>query len=145
MPKRGHLWPIWWKGKSSLTKQLFINHLGSFLTSKSNSVEKNWVEKHIHTIVFMFGAKINKFAQFLEFFSNTFCLFDFFCQTQLCKNNRKKADEKEATHGGRPQPSIFHPNSIFCINFEFFYHFPPSRIVKSLLAWKSDYSQKRPF
>ena len=37
-----------------------------------------------------------------------------------------------------------HSNSVFCINIEFFYHFPPSRIVKSLPALKSYYSQKRP-
>ena len=25
-----------------------------------------------------------------------------------------------------------HPNSVFCLNLEFFYHFPPSRMVESL-------------
>ena len=37
-----------------------------------------------------------------------------------------------------------HPNSVFCLNLEFFYHFPPSRIVKSQPPLKWYYSKKRP-
>ena len=119
MPKRGHLWPIWWKDKSRLTKQLFCLSSWIIFDFKIKISGKNCVEKHPHIIAFMFGSKINEFGQVwtekigiwrksvksqkvLEFYSTTFCFSDLFCQTKIPKKN--------ATHEGRHRPSIFHPN-----------------------------------
>ena len=128
MPKRGHLWPIWWKDKSILTNQLFCLSSWIFFDFKIKFSGKNWVEKHIHTIIFMFGSKINEFGQVqtsldgiwrknffyekvLEFFSKTFCLFDLLCLTNFwCRPFGKRPIKKKATVKGRPRPSIFHPN-----------------------------------
>ena len=128
MPKRGHLWPIWWKDKSILTNQLFCLSSWIFFDFKIKFSGKNWVEKHIHTIIFMFGSKINEFGRVqtsldgiwrknffyekvLEFFSKTFCLFDLLCLTNFwCRPFGKRPIKKKATVKGRPRPSIFHPN-----------------------------------
>ena len=80
------------------------------------------MEKHIHTIVFMFCSKINEFGRkklesdekkqkfkkkTLKFFLRVFA---FFVRPNFEKKNRKKVDKKKATQEGRPRPSIFHPN-----------------------------------
>ena len=112
MPKRGHLWPIWWKDKSRLTKQLFCLSSWIIFDFKIKFSGKNWVEKHIHTIVFMFGSKINEFGRvwtekigiwrkkifyekILEFFSKTFCLFDLYCQANFWTQNLKQRPIKK--------------------------------------------------
>ena len=128
MPKRGHLWPIWWKDKSTLTKQLFCFSSWIIFDFKIEISGKNWAEKHPHIIFFMFGSKTNEFGQVwtekigiwrkssngqkvLEFFSKTFCLFDLLCLTNFwCRPFGKRPIKKKATVKGRPRPSIFHPN-----------------------------------
>ena len=112
MPKRGHLWPIWWKGKSTTMKQLFCYSSWIIFVFKIKFSGKNWVEKHIHTIVFMFGSKINEFGRvwtekigiwrkkkfyekILEFFSKTFCLSDLYCQTNFWNQNLKQRPIKK--------------------------------------------------
>ena len=128
MPKRSHLWPIWWKGKSTTMKQLFCYSSWIIFVFKIKFSGKNWVEKHIHTIVFMFGSKINEFRRvwtekigiwrkknfyekILEFFSKTFCLFDLYCQANFWTQNLKQRPiKKKATAEGRPRPLIFHQN-----------------------------------
>ena len=112
MPKRGHLWPIWWKGKSTTMKQLFCYSSWIIFVFKIKFSGKNWVEKHIHTIVFMFGSKINEFGRvwtekigiwrkkifyekILFFFSKTFCFSDFFCQTKFWPQNLEQRPIKK--------------------------------------------------
>ena len=112
MPKRGNLWPIWWKDKSTLTKQLFCFSSWIIFDFKIEISGKNWAEKHPHIIVFMFGSKTNKFGRVwtekigiwrksvkgqkvLEFYSKTFCFFDFYCQTKIWKKNPEKGQEKK--------------------------------------------------
>ena len=107
MPKIGHLWPIWWKDKSTITKQLFCFSSWIIFDFKIEISGKNWAEKHPHIIVFIFGSKTNEFGQVwtekigiwrkssnwqkvLEFFSKTFCPLDLFCQTKFWKKKSEK-------------------------------------------------------
>ena len=101
MPKRGHLWQIWWKDKSRLTKQLFCLSSWIIFDFKIKISGKNCVEKHPHIIVFMFGSKTNEFGrknsesdEKVQRGKKPFCPFDLFCQTKFWKKNRKKADKK---------------------------------------------------
>ena len=47
-------------------------------------------------------------------------------QTKQMKSNKYTIYHEICIYAKSP-----HPNSVFCLNLEFFYHFPPSRMVKS--------------
>ena len=112
MPKRGHLWPIWWRDKSTLTKQLFCFSYWIIFDFKIEIIGKNRAEKHPHIIVFMFGSRTNEFGRVwtkkiriwrkswkgqkvLEIFSKTFWPFDLFWQTKFWKKKLEKGRLKK--------------------------------------------------
>ena len=47
-------------------------------------------------------------------------------QTKHMKSNKYTIYHEICIYAKSP-----HPNSVFCLNLEFFYHFPPSRMVES--------------
>ena len=128
MLKKGHLWPIGWKGKSRLMKQLFclspwiifdfkIKFSGKKLSGKTHSYYCIYVwfkNKRVQTSLDGKNRNLTKkifYEKILEFFSKTFCLFDLYCQANFWTQNLKQRPiKKKATAEGRPRPLIFHQN-----------------------------------
>ena len=57
------LWPIWWKDKSRLMKQLLCLSSWIIFDFKIKFSGKNWVEKTPIFIFSLFGSKVNEFGQ----------------------------------------------------------------------------------